>query len=801
MRNRSSLRRAPIAFVSDYPPRRCGIATFTHDICEAVALQGQDDHDVFAAAINDIPEGYPYSDRVRFEIRQSVQADYRLAAEFLNVNQVSTVCLQHEYGIFGGTCGSHILALLKRLRRPLVVTLHTVLKEPDNDQLLVMKEVTRIASRVVVMSNLAHGMLHDIYEVPMEKIAMIHHGIPDMPFIDPSFYKDQFGVEGKKVLLTFGLLSPGKGLEYAIEALPAIVAKHPEVVYIILGATHPHIKRDSGEEYRNGLIRLAGELGVKDHVLFQNRFVELPELCEFLGAADLYVTPYLNEAQITSGTLAYALGAGKATISTPYWYAREMLADGRGRLVPFHDGQAIAEQVIDLLDNETERHAMRKRAYTYCRQMLWKRVAQDYLDVFDEAGKAWLDNRHLVTVSKPVSGQDAAGGHDELPEVDLRHLRTLTDDTGILQHARYATPDRHHGYCTDDNARALIATAMYWDQTHDDEGLDLMQRYLSFLAHALDDKLGRFKNFMSYDRKWSEVIGSEDSHSRALWGLGMGVALCPHESMIALATQLFLRALPVVENFSSPRAWAFAIVGIHGYLRRYGGDSEARRHRAVLTERLANHFTNHMSGEWLWCEDVVTYANAKLPHALLMSGKWLNRGDVIDIGKAALGWLHDIQTTNGGMLSIIGTNGWYSRGQDMAQFDQQPIEAHAMVDACIEAFRVTREKRWLTYAEQAFNWFLGDNDLRTPVYDFTTGGCRDGLHSDRVNENQGAESTLAWLMSLLLMHDLQMEQTLGRLPADNPSEQRPVRRPIGPGQPVVTPEKVRKHASANSNDK
>jgi len=799
--DRSLLRRAPIAFASTYLPRRCGIATFTHDLCEAVAGEAQADHDVFTVAMNDVPEGYPYPDRVRFEVRQSVQADYRLAAEFLNVNQVSTVCLQHEYGIFGGTCGSHILALLRRLRRPMVATLHTVLKDPSNDQLLVMKEITRIASRVTVMSHLAHEMLHEIYDVPLGKIAMVHHGIPDMPFIDPSFYKDQFGVEGRKVLLTFGLLSPGKGLEYAIEALPTIVADHPEVVYMILGATHPHVKRDSGEEYRNGLIRLASELGVRDHVIFQNRFVDLPELCEFLGAADLYVTPYLNEAQITSGTLAYALGAGKATISTPYWYAKEMLDEGRGRFVPFRDAEAIAEQVIDLLDNETERHAMRKRAYTFCRRMLWSRVAQDYLDVFNQANDAWLSSRHVVALPKPVGDSQDPDRGDELPEIDLRHLRTLTDDTGILQHAIYATPDRGHGYCADDNARALIVAAMYWDQTHDDDAIDLLQTYLSFLAHALDQKLGRFRNFMSYERKWSEVIGSEDSHSRALWGLGMGVAMCPHESMIALATQLFLRALPAVENFSSPRAWAFAIVGIHAYLRRYGGDSDARRHRAVLTEKLADHFANHMSNEWPWCENVVTYANAKLPHALLMSGKWLNRGDVIDIGKAALQWLHDVQTTDGGVLSIIGTNGWYTRGHAKARFDQQPIEAHAMVDACIEAFRVTRETRWLSYAEQAFHWFLGDNDLRTPVYDFTTGGCRDGLHGDRVNENQGAESTLAWLMSLLLMHDLQMEQTLGRLPADNPSEQRPVRRPIGPAQPVVTPEKVKKHAVTDSDDK
>ncbi|MCD6304436.1 MAG: glycosyltransferase family 4 protein, partial [Planctomycetes bacterium] len=317
--SQAHLSKSPIAFVSDYPPRRCGIATFTHDLCEAVALQGGSRHDVFVLSMNDVPEGYPYPDRVRFEVRQSVQADYRMAAEFLNISQVSTVCLQHEYGIYGGAYGSHILALLRRLRRPLVTTLHTILKEPNEQQHLVLQEIGRLSDRLVVMSNLAAGILRDVYDVPAEKVVMIPHGIPDVPFIDPSFYKDQFGVEGRKVMLTFGLLSPGKGIEYAIEALPRIITRHPEIVYIVLGATHPHVKREFGEQYRNGLLRRVAELKLKDHVIFHDRFVKLKELCEFIGAADIYITPYLGEAQITSGTLAYALGAGKATISTPYW--------------------------------------------------------------------------------------------------------------------------------------------------------------------------------------------------------------------------------------------------------------------------------------------------------------------------------------------------------------------------------------------------------------------------------------------------------------------------------------------------
>ncbi len=777
--------RPSVAFVGSYMPRRCGIATFTHDLCEAVARQAGNSANVFTVAMNDVPEGYAYPDRVRFEIRQNSQVDYRLAAEFLNIRQISAVCLQHEYGIYGGTCGSHVLGMLRRIRRPIVSTLHTVLKEPTEQQLVVMREIGKIVDRMVVMSEVARSMLNEVYDVPEEKVVVIPHGIPDVPFVDPNFYKDQFGCEGRRVMLTFGLLSPGKGIEYAIEAMPSIVEKHPELMYIVLGATHPHVKRETGEEYRNSLTLRVKELGLSDNVMFVNRFVSLEELCEYLGAADVYVTPYLNEQQITSGTLAYAMGTGKATISTGYWHAKEMLADGRGILVPFRSAEAIAENVNWLLDNETELHAMRKRAYTYCRQMTWQRVAQDYLDLFAEAREAWVEKRHhgAVRVVAPSSQRT----QQEAPEVDLRHLRILTDDTGVFQHCRYATPDRTQGYTVDDNAGALIASAMYWDQTHDESAMELLHTYLSFLAHALDPETGRLRNYMDYSRRWEEVAASEDSHGRVLWGLGVAVALCPHESMIALATDLFNTALRRAEGFVSPRAWAFTLVGIHAYLRRFGGDTEVRRYRSMLGEKLLEHFTAHTSDDWPWCEDVVTYANAKLPHALLMCGKWMQRGDMIDVGKRALSWLLEVQTNDEGMLSIIGTNGWMVRGGDKAGFDQQPIEAQSLIEACLEAYHVTREEHWIAQAWKAFLWFLGDNDLRTPLYDFTTGGCRDGLHADRVNENQGSQSTLAWLISLLHIHELQMEQTLGDIAADKTTEgeSRPVPRPIKPSGPVI----------------
>ncbi|MCD6377355.1 MAG: glycosyltransferase family 4 protein [Planctomycetes bacterium] len=753
-----------IIFISSYVPRQCGIATFTHDLVHAVSGIVGKSYRCGVVAINDRPEGYRYDSEVRFEIRESIQNDYRRAAEFINISNAQVVCLQHEYGLFGGPSGAHILTMLRRLRRPLVSTLHTVLTDPTSDQRQVLNEICQLSTKVVVMSLRARQILQDIYGVMPEKIAIIPHGIPDVPFVDPAFYKDKFGVEGRELILSFGLLSPGKGFEYAIRAMPAIVKKFPRAVYMIVGATHPQIRKRSGEKYRSSLQQLARELGVAENVIFQNRFVELEELCEFLCAADICVIPYLNEAQVVSGVLAYAIGTGNAVISTPFWHAQELLADDRGRLVPFRDPDAIAKNVLELLSDDLQRDAMRKRAYQYSRQMVWKEVAKQYIDVFSSAQKQPI---HPILMTRSVASSISS---EELPEIDLRHLRMLTDDTGIIQHCLYATPDRRFGYATDDNARALIVASMYWHQTHDETILPLLQTYLSFLNHAFDLDLGRFRNFMNYSRQWTEMIGSEDSHGRALWGLGVCIAMCSQEAIIGLATKLFKQALPAVDKFVSPRAWAFSIVGIQAYLQRFGGDSEAKRIRSSLAEKLYNRFVEHAGDDWPWCENVVTYDNAKLPQALLMSGKWMFRSDIIEMGERALRWLLEVQTSSRGNLSIIGTNGWFPRGGTPARFDQQPIETEALVEACLEAYNVTGDDYWLYHARRCFNWFLGDNDIQTPVYDFTTGGCHDGIHPDRINQNQGAESTLAWLISLLLMTERQTQQTLQGSSADRAIE-------------------------------
>lgn len=750
-----------IAVVGNSLPRRCGIATFTTDLNEALASQASNAN-CSIVAMTDVPEGYRYPPTVRFEIPQNQLAEYRRAAEYLNTNHVDVVCLQHEYGIFGGRMGSHVLSLLDELRMPVVTTLHTVLKEPTPEQKEVLIELGGLSDRLIVMSRRAVDFLTDVYGIDPEKIRFVHHGIPDTPFVDPNYFKDLFGVEGKKVILTFGLLSPNKGIEHIINALPRIVERHPDTVYILLGATHPHVRKISGETYRLELQRLARRNGVDDHVVFHNRFVEIEELCEYLGAADIYVTPYLNEAQIVSGTLAYAMGAGKAIVSTPYWYAEEMLDEGRGRLVPFRDADAIADQVVDLLDNDTERHAIRKRAYTFTREAVWKDVGRQYIEVFAEAFEA-----RMQRPTKPFMARTARKDSvdlTDLPDLKLKHLRRLTDDTGIYQHAKYTVPDRVHGYCTDDNARALIAAVLAHQlNPTDDSILDLSALYLGFMRHALNPQTGRFRNFMSFDRRWLEEMGSEDSHGRAIWGLGVAVGGLKDLGQIPLASNILHRALPAARDLESTRAIAFALVGIHAYLKRYSGDSEVRQVREDLAEKIFKRFQAHATDDWPWLEDNLTYANARLPHALLLSGQWMQRGEMTEMGFKTLEWLAGIHFQHGHFVAI-GNRGWYPRGGEIARFDQQPIEAMTMIDACIEAYYVSREEKWVDRALETFNWFLGHNDFQVALYDDYSGGCRDGLQPDGANHNEGAESTLSWLMALATMRLFQAQRVLSAYP-------------------------------------
>jgi glycosyltransferase involved in cell wall biosynthesis len=739
-----------IAFVGDYLPRKCGIATFTHDMRASVA-GGYPDSECFVVPVNDRPEGYDYPREVRFEIDAPDLEGYRRAADFLNFGNTDVVCLQHEYGIYGGVAGSHICGLVRDLRMPVVTTFHTVLREPNDDQHCVLSELATLSARVVVMTELARKFLQDIYGVPGAKIDVIAHGIPDTTFADPNPYKEQFDVAGRLVALTFGLLSPNKGIEHMLRALPEVLKAFPSFVYIVLGATHPDLVRQQGERYRLSLERLARTLGIDSHVIFYNRFVELKELTEFIRAADVYVTPYLNPAQITSGTLAYSFGCGKAIVSTPYWHAEELLADGRGVLVPFADPAALARAICGLLGDEPRRAAMCARAYRLGRDMIWARSADRYMESFQRTRLGRQDQPF-----KPLAVRTLAEQKAELPDWRLDHLSRLTDATGMLQHATHTIPNFAEGYCTDDNARALLLTVLLEELGQGGPHVHgLATTYAAFLQAAFDRERGRFRNFLGFDRRWLEEVGSEDAHGRALWALGTCVGRSRRPDLPSWAALHFELALPAILETTSPRTWAFGLLGIREYLRRLNGDRLAAQGRNALTARLVELYDQTATPEWPWFEEILSYDVARLPQALIAAGHENGNARALEVGLHALGWLVTVQTAPQEHFRAIGCNGFYRKGHERARFDQQPVEASAMVSACLEAYRATQDPSWMKEARSAFEWFLGRNDLGQDLYDPATGGCCDGLQEDRINRNQGAESTLAFLLALAEMNLLE----------------------------------------------
>jgi glycosyltransferase involved in cell wall biosynthesis len=749
MADDTSIRR--VAMLGNHLPRQCGIATFTTHLSEAIANVAPD-LDCFVLAMNDGLHKHAYPGRVRFELSDSDTGAYTRAADFLNVNAVDVLSVQHEYGIFGGKAGGHVLTLLRELRMPIVTTLHTILTAPNPHQKRVMDELTALSDRLVVMTNGSADILREVHGVSANKIDMIPHGIPSVPF---SGSKDRLGVEGRPLILTFGLLGPDKGIEHVIDALPTILSHYPDAVYIVLGATHPHIVERHGETYRLMLEERAKQLGVDGNVIFHNRFVSQAELCEFLAAADIYITPYLNPEQITSGTLAYALGAGKAVISTPYAYAKELLADGRGILVPWRDSSAIAAEIVGLLDDPEKRLDLRLRAAEHGRAMLWPAVAESYLHSFERARVEHSQRLRTAFRARTLATRPA-----ELPQVNLEHVAVMTDDAGILQHATFNVPRYDEGYCVDDNARALMLMTLLEDAGSYDPKLvrGLSSRYLAFVSNAFNAPIGRFRNFMSHSRVWREEQGSEDSHGRALWALGTVVGCSADPGRHSLAGALFHAALPAVSTFSSPRAWAFALLGIEQYLHAFEGDRNVQASGRAIAERLLSLFKRTDHPEWPWFENSVTYCNARLPQALIATASWTGDAEMTATGLRSLEWLTTIQRTAEGYFAPVGTNGFFERGATAAVFDQQPVDACATVSACMHAFRTTGDQRWADQARRAFTWFLGQNQLHQALFDPLSGGCRDALHADRLNENQGAESTLSFLLALMDMRAFEMQR-------------------------------------------
>ena len=732
-----------IAFIGNSLPRRCGIATFTSDLQQAVTA-ARPGTEATIVAMNDRGQSYDYPSVVRLQIRDEIPEDYLRAADALNAAQVHAVSLQHEFGIFGGEAGVHVLGLLSRLKMPIVTTLHTVLATPSPMQRHVLNELVALSAKVIVMAEKGRELLRSIYAVSADKIEVIPHGIPDVAYADSAAAKSRLGFAGKSTILTFGLLSKNKGIEVMIDAMPGILARRPDAVYVVLGATHPNLVRDQGEAYRESLVARVRELGVEKHVVFLDQFVDKPTLLDFISMCDVYVTPYLNESQMTSGTLAYSFGMGKVVVSTRYWHAQELLADGHGVLVPFNDVAAIGKEIADLLTDDVRRERMRKRAYARSRSMTWERTASSYAAVFD------IVSRGVATEVAAVRNEFKPLVTNPPPEVNLEHFELMCDDTGLFQHAIHSVPDRLHGYCVDDNARALMVAAALNAPGELPMSETLSVRFAAFVQHAWNKDRKRFRNFMSFDRRWLEDIGSEDSHGRSLWALGECARRSdPKSSRRRWASALFLEALPASESFVSPRAWSFTLLGLDAYLKAADATPYISSLRDLLADRLVSSLEAVETPDWIWFEKSLAYENARMPQALLVTGIATSNPSRIDAGLRSLRWLMTLQTTPAGCFRPVGSQGF---GEEMCPprpFDQQPLEATATISACRAAWRADPDPRWRADALRAFSWFLGRNDLSMSLVDVEAGSCSDGLHPDRANENRGAESVVSWLLALI----------------------------------------------------
>ncbi|HIJ66836.1 MAG TPA: glycosyltransferase [Planctomycetes bacterium] len=728
-----------VAFISSFPPRRCGIATFTSDLVKSVSTVAGKDFEPLVVAMQ---AGSPcqYANPVKFEIRQNVKNDYVSAADYINFSHVDFISVQHEFGIFGGDAGSHLNLLLRRVNAPVITTLHTVLDEPQTPYYRAMVAVCEASSKIIVMNKRAVKMLRDIYSVTSKKVDLIPHGMPDLPFVDSSYYKHKFGIDGRRTILTFGLLSRSKGIEMMLKAMPEIVKADPTVLYIILGTTHPEVARHEGEAYRLSLNRMVKDLGLTEHVIFHNRFVSNEELQNFLCAADIYVTPYLNREQMTSGTLAYAVGTGKAVVSTPYWAAQDLLARGRGRLVRFNDPAHLAESIIEVAANESLFYSLRRKAYEHGRKMTWPQIGKTYWQTFS------AKRPPAGAPAKAIASVDEAVSILEVPEPPLDHLQRLTDDTGLWQHAKFTIPDRQHGYCTDDNSRAVVAMTKYCAQYAETAALRLFETYLSFVCHAQQAD-GTVRNFMGFDRRWMPNEPVHDALGRTLWAFGAVMASPPLPRYLPVIKDCFDKSVKHVPSLSL-RGKAYSIFGMAQYLRQFPGASDIKRYLAQAADDIIARYKECSAPNWQWFANELTYDNAALPDALYKAALTVGEEKYLQIANKTSEFLLE-NTFDGQSFSFVGCKGWYKRRGERAVFDQQPIEAASTVMMLRAAFDATGRREYLKIQKKAFDWFLGENDLHVPVYDFRTKGCSDGLTPSGVNVNQGAESMLSFLLSLL----------------------------------------------------
>ncbi|WP_461632264.1 glycosyltransferase family 4 protein [Labilibaculum euxinus] len=720
-------------YIGTYPPRECGIGSFTRDLYYSMAGDSTNNKG-FIVAINNLDEEYSYPKEVKLTIQQENRNEYIAAAKHINNSGADVCILQHEYGIFGGQSGIYILSLLHHLKIHLVVTLHTISNTPSNTEKAILKEICKMANMVVVMNLKAIDFLIDIYDVPREKIAFIEHGVPDFHF-DQKKVKKEFKLEEKKILLTFGFLSRNKGIEVAIKALPKLVKKHPNIIYLVLGKIHPSVMRSSGDEYLVYLRRLIKDLTLEDHVIIPNEYVPQEDLFKYLYASDIYITPYNNEAQITSGTLSYAVGAGSAVISTPYWHATELLANGVGRLFDFHNSNQLTDILIELLDEPETLHALRKKAYEYGRNLTWPKTGIKY------------NNLMFDTLQDEIEIKEQSFDILNMPPLSLRHIHRLTDDTGIIQHAKFNIPNLKDGYCLDDNARALLMALLAYKEKNNYKALELCPIYLSYI-HYMQNEDGTFRNFLGFDRSFLDEVGSEDSFGRTIWALGYLLGNPPNYSYYQSSESIFKKAVPVFDKLKSIRSIANTIIGISYYLKRNPADDSMTELLSRLSKKLVESYETNSSDSWRWFEPFLTYDNAMLPLALLHSTEIHNDDKIRKTAFSSMEFLIS-KTFANGYLSIIGNDSWYEKDGKRAVFAQQPLDAMAMILLFKQAFKLTKNIEYLKKLFTSYMWFHGENDLRIGLYDSETNGCCDGLESYGVNRNQGAESTLAYLISHL----------------------------------------------------
>ena len=743
-------------FISSYIPKECGIATFTHNLFTSYqnlyASAGK------IVAVEGLPSGN-YPPEVDFVFDRNKVSDYTTAAGHINAADLQAVNLQHEFGLFGGPEGRHIARLLEKLKKPVITTIHTVLQQPTLGYYTSLIEVIQRSQRVVVMSNKAIEILREIYYVPREKIVMFPHGVPDLPFVETEYFKKELGLAGRFVLLSFGLLSPGKGFELVLEALPEVVRNHPDLLYIILGKTHPEVAKIYGERYRESLQKLTCEKQLENNVLFIDKFVTNDELYSYISASDVYVTPYLSQEQITSGTLAYAVALGKVVVSTPYHYAQEVLAENRGYLVPFNNPKAMAGTLSGILSHREDMQKTRRAAYEYGRSMIWSRVAELYHDLFKEVYKEFsLKKLQKISVVYKNS-------QDYLRRRNLYSMfERLTDDTGIFQHTKYGIPDLKHGYSADDVGRALGIIIKVARFDNEPGCYQLAKKYLAFLLYVQKED-GRFHNFVGYDRGLLDEDGGDDTFGRVLMGLGSAVALSTDPSVTILAKEIFDRAIagrqPGLPLSTYPKAMAYSICGLSDYLKKFPEASEAGELLRAGADYLVKRYNVNKRPEWDWFESSVTYDNAKVPFALMMAYNVLKDEVYLTTALATLNFLTSIQY-NGTYFDIVGNKNWMVNGAGRAFYDQQPLEIGSLVEAYGEALLQTYDKNYRDLANKAYSWFFGKNSRGVPVYNLEDAYPLDGLTETGSNANSGAESVLSFALAVTCLNDMSIRKALGR---------------------------------------